>query len=136
MTNPRALSSEASTRIVSEGEDGARGVVCIELSSAISVNNLHQNVPGRGRITSNDYRIWKDRSGWELLECRPAKIKGPVALRYEFKQGRADLGNLEKAVTDLLVTHGVIEGDGPKIVREIVLTWGDVEGVRVTVCPV
>lgn len=121
------------------GLDGTGGMgerATYNLSSWISVNNLFLNVKGRGRVISNDYRIWRDRMGWELLEQRPKKIKGPVALRYEFKRGRADLGNLEKACTDLLVTHGVIENDGPNIVREIVLTWGEVEGVRVTVCPV
>jgi Holliday junction resolvase RusA-like endonuclease len=137
--NPRASSGNSSNKALlafPKGE-GARGnPVTIELSRWFSLNNMHDNIPGRGRVTSNEYRIWKDLAGWELLNQHPRKIKGPVALQYEFKKGRADLGNLEKACTDLLVTHGVIEGDGPNIVREIWLAWSDVEGVRVTVCPV
>ena len=69
---------------------------------------------------------------------RPPMFKGPVKLQYEFQEGqdnrRRDVGNLEKPVTDLLVTHGVIEADDGRIVRGISLNWSrDVVGVRVTV---
>lgn len=142
MTNPRAALSGSSSStlgvVFPKGEGVARGhpqMTTIELSSWISVNNLFQNAR-RGRIMTPEYRLWKDRSGWELLSRRPAKIQGPVSVLYEYREGRADLGNLLKAPEDLLVTHGVIEGDGPKIVRDIRMTFADVEGVRVTICPV
>ena len=41
-----------------------------------------------------------------------------------------------KPVTDLLVLHGVIEDDGPSIVRRINLSLDEsIQGVRVTVSP-
>ena len=65
---------------------------------------------------------------------KPQPIKGPVSIAYQVEdKGRADLGNLEKAITDLLVSHHMIEGDGREIVRRIAMEWADVEGVRVTV---
>lgn len=69
---------------------------------------------------------------------RPLTVPGPVTLLYEVQEGkdnrRRDIGNLEKGITDLLVTYGVIEADHDKVVREIRLIWNrDVVGVRVTV---
>jgi len=45
------------------------------------------------------------------------------------------VGNLEKAATDLLVEHGIIEADDNSVVREIRLKWSDIEGMRVTITP-
>ncbi len=45
----------------------------------------------------------------------PAQIAGPYALHLRFnrtyKGGKADLGNLEKATSDVLQAAGVIEDD-------------------------
>ena len=46
-----------------------------------------------------------------------------------------DLGNLEKAATDLLVTYGMIDGDDRKTVRQITMKWADVVLCDIVVRP-
>jgi Holliday junction resolvase RusA-like endonuclease len=111
----------------------------LTLPFPISVNALYVN-SSRGRQDSQRYATWKLEAGWELQRQRPAPVKGPVELLYEVQDGkdnrRRDLCNLEKGVTDLLVTHGVIEADHDLIVREVRMKWAkDVVGVRVTISP-
>lgn len=55
---------------------------------------------------------------------------------FEEKPGNRDLGNLEKATTDILVEHQVIEADSKRIVRKITLNWSkDIVGARVCISP-
>jgi Holliday junction resolvase RusA-like endonuclease len=105
-----------------------------------SSNNLFVNGK-RGRFRAPRYDSWIAHAGGEILRQRPAKFSGPVNLSYEFQEGvdrrRRDLGNLEKATTDLLVAHQIIRADDGSIVRKINLAWNpEVEGVRVTIEPV
>jgi crossover junction endodeoxyribonuclease RusA len=90
--------------------------------------------PGKGRVKTSEYRAWRIEAGWMLKMAKQQPISGPVSISYEIEdKGRADLGNLEKAITDLLVSHGMIEGDNREVVRRIAMEWAQVEGVRVTV---
>jgi crossover junction endodeoxyribonuclease RusA len=103
-----------------------------------SSNNLFATGKTRVRYRTQRYDSWIHEAGAEIMRQRPPKVSGPVILSYEFQEGqdkrKRDLGNLEKAVTDLLVSHGIIQGDDGSIVREIKLKWNpDVEGVRVTI---
>jgi len=105
-----------------------------------SVNNLFVNSK-HGRFRSQRYDSWINNAGNEILRQRPAKITGPVNLTYEFQEGRdnrkRDLGNLEKATTDLLVALRIIEADDGSIVRRISLAWNPaIEGALVTIEPV
>lgn len=90
----------------------------------------------RGRKISDTYQAWLDHAGYLLNRQHPPKIKGPVRLEYRFEDGgsRCDIDNLAKATGDILVKHGVIEGDGPSVVREINMRWAmGVKGVSITV---
>lgn len=103
-----------------------------------SVNGLWANGKHGKRYRTQRYDSWIYEAGAEIMRQRPAKYVGPVILSYEVQEpaGRLkyDLGNREKALTDLLVSHGIIQADDNTIVREIKLRWAaDVEGVRVTV---
>ncbi|HDA7431526.1 TPA: RusA family crossover junction endodeoxyribonuclease, partial [Staphylococcus aureus] len=105
-----------------------------------STNNLFINV-AKGRIPSARYADWRQEAGWSLKAQRPRSIKGPVILKYLFQEGqdrrKRDIGNLEKAATDLLVEHKVIESDDNTIVRAIALGWSkNVTGARVEIIPV
>jgi crossover junction endodeoxyribonuclease RusA len=102
-----------------------------------TTNHLFINA-GRKRVRSPKYRAWAEEAGWQLNAQKARLVPGPVALHYEFQEGqdkrKRDIGNLEKGLTDLLVTHGVIEADDGTIVREINLRWSrEVVGVRVTI---
>lgn len=87
----------------------------LSITTPPSVNNLFTNVPGRGRVKSRRYRQWLKAAGWELQGQRPLKIAGPFEVEIQVPPTRGDLDNYTKAVIDLLVRHGVVEGDGPKL---------------------
>lgn len=101
-----------------------------------SVNNLFFNRK-RGRTRTPEYLNWIYKAGWQIQQARQQPIPGPVAITYRVVDaGRFDLANIEKAATDLLVKHRLIEGDGRKIVRKITLEWApDVLGCHVVVQP-
>lgn len=103
-----------------------------------SVNGLWANSRNGGRFRTQKYDSWIYEAGAEIMRQRPAKVAGPVVLSYEVEEPKGkrkfDLGNREKALTDLLVSHRIIEADDNTCVREIKLKWSpDVEGVRVNV---
>jgi crossover junction endodeoxyribonuclease RusA len=112
-------------------------MIVLTLPFPVSVNAMFADGKTR-RHKSQRYADWLAEAGYALKSQRPGKMAGPVTLLYEVQEGkdnrRRDIGNLEKGVTDLLVTYGVIEADHDKIVREIRLIWNkDVVGVRVSV---
>lgn len=103
-----------------------------------TLNNLFINAPGRGRVASPEYRAWQHEAGLKLNTQRPTPVPGKIAVTFEFRKPdniRRDLGNLEKATSDLLVKQGVIEDDC--LIEELSLRW--VYGVpweaRVTIRP-
>lgn len=114
----------------------------IALPMPPTTNNLYVNADkkrGKGRIRSAPYSAWVKEAGYRLNAQRPPLMAGKVALLIEVEEPktarRTDIGNKEKAVTDLLVSHRVIQGDDQRFVRQITLRWADVSGVRVTVRP-
>ena len=70
-----------------------------------STNNMFIN-GSKGRFRSQKYDDWINEAGWELQRQRPSKHDGPVALSFEFQDGRdkrmRDISNLIKAPEDLL----------------------------------
>ena len=115
-------------------------VVMLDLPIPPSTNNLFFNIGSgarRGRVKTVEYQDWIIEAGWLLKQQRPAPVLGKVVLLIEVAEPdtkrRQDVANREKAVTDLLVTHGVIEGDDQRFVREITMRWAPIKGVRVTV---
>ena len=116
-------------------------MITFDLPYPPTTNNLFINVR-RGRIRSQKYDSWIQEAGCEIMRQRPRKVEGPVSLNYEFQEvhkvnRKRDLGNLEKATTDLLVKHGIIEADHDLIVRRVSANWNaEVEGVRITIQPV
>lgn len=110
--------------------------VTLDLPYPPSANGLFANVAGRGRVRSDRYRQWANAAGWQLVSQKPGKVAGRYVLALEVERRdrrKRDLDNLLKAVSDLLVQHGVIEAD--HLAEHIHLAWGDVEGCRVTVAP-
>lgn len=106
-----------------------------------STNNLFINVT-KGRIKSQKYAEWIMEAGYLLnaQAARLGRVQGPVKLEYEIGETdkrRKDVGNFEKAATDLLVSHGIIEADDSRIVREINLRWcKHVQGIQITITPI
>lgn len=102
--------------------------VTVEMSSLPpSVNTIWKRF-GRNVCRSDAYKAWLQSAGWELAtrEPRGSSVKGPYALELRFRRdasaaARLDLGNLEKAVSDLLVAHGVIQDDS--LAQSISMAW-------------
>ena len=93
-----------------------------------SVNALYRNRKkdgkGRGRIKTERYNTWLNAAGWELNQQKPPKVKGNYILWLYCERPdkrRRDLGNLLKAMEDLLTDLGVIEDDSLAV--EIHLYW-------------
>lgn len=109
----------------------------ITLPMPPSTNSLF---PGqRRRYRSAEYEAWITEAGWELKRQRPPKAAGRVSLLIEVAEPKTkraqDVTNRIKAVEDLLVSHGVIQGDDQRYVRRVTAEWADIEGVRVTITP-
>ena len=110
--------------------------VVVTLPMPPTTNNLFAG-NGKRRFRTEAYEAWIIEAGFLLNRQNPRTVNGKVNLLIEVEEPktarRMDVANREKATTDLLVSHGVIEGDDQRFVREITLRWADVSGVRVTV---
>ena len=61
---------------------------------------------------SAEYRNWIDLAGRELLSLRQAKVTGWYVLHLELPAKMlGDSGNREKALSDLFVSHNLIDDD-------------------------
>lgn len=102
----------------------------------VSTNHLYGNNRSGGRSITDAYESWRIESGWLIKAARLKPIKGPVNITLSVEdRGHRDLSNAGlKSIEDLLVTHGLIEGDDRRYVRGISLGWSeDVKGVAVLV---
>jgi len=108
-----------------------------------SVNNLYYNTGrGGGRNIGEHYKRWKAEAASLVMVQRigQERVSGPYALHAVFGRcfpfrARTDLGNLEKALSDLLVEMNVIDDD--RLAEKITLEWGDVQcGCEVTISSV
>lgn len=112
-------------------------MIIYQLPMPPSVNAMFANRAGngRGRITTRKYNEWRRQAGLQIMGQGPLrKISGPVAIRLIISDStRGDIDNRCKAVLDLLVSHKIIEDDSKRIVRKILLEWGDVEGAQVEI---
>jgi hypothetical protein len=113
--------------------------VVITLPFPVSVNAMFADGKTR-RFKSQRYCDWLLEAGYALNVQKPPQIKGKYHITYAFQEGQdrreRDAFNLEKGVTDLLVKHGVVEGDSNKYLRKGSVEWDrSVIGVRITITP-
>jgi len=94
------------------------------------------------RPKTKRYLKWITEAGWQLKIQRVLPTRGPVKLTYElYNEAKGasnlwDYANREKAVTDLLVEHGIIEADHRLIVKELTVKGTDDPiGIRITILP-
>lgn len=98
-----------------------------------SLNNIYANVPGRGRVKSGRYKVWRSAAGWDVKLAKPASFSCKVVLDLTVARPRvrSDISNRIKAVEDLLVEMGVLADDS--LVEEVRARWGDVKGCRIEI---
>ena len=109
--------------------------------SACFTNAAPRFVKGGGRSKAHIGRKMTKRYAAWIRHCmltvgHVGKVPGPVAVDYRFARPdkrKRDLGNLEKAVSDLLVKMKVIEDDS--LIQDLRLRWLGDAPVRITVTP-
>ncbi len=76
-----------------------------------SLNHLYRNVPGRGRVVTEDYRMWRELAGWagapwpRLADDPRNRLGWAVVIEARGLGHHRDLDNICKPVLDLIVTH-------------------------------
>lgn len=113
--------------------------VGISLPGPISVNGLFANIPGKGRITTREYKAWR-KSAAELLSVQRSRtFDVPVAITVyvgEEGVGGMDGDNTSKAYLDALKRAGIIKDDSRKWVRTVEVVWvPDMAGAVAWVAP-
>ncbi len=108
--------------------------ILIYLPFPPSVNEMfaNNNRAGRGRILSTFYRAWKEEAGWMLKAQKIKPYIGRFRLGIQLDDShRGDCDNRVKAVSDLLVSNGIVQGDQKKYMKGVSVDWE-----RVTDCVV
>lgn len=103
-----------------------------------SVNALYANIPNVGRIKTHAYKQWQKEAGLRLNLQRPKKVSGRVRLSIRAvppDKRKRDLGNLEKAIADLLVDMGVIDDDSLIECQTACWVSDTLQGISVGVYP-
>jgi crossover junction endodeoxyribonuclease RusA len=90
-------------------------VIRIHLPFPPSVNALYGNGGSkRGRHKTKEYKAWQQLAGMCIRDSHRQAL-GPYSLSIALKRSAvstlSDLTNREKAVSDLLVAHGVVKDD-------------------------
>jgi Holliday junction resolvase RusA-like endonuclease len=104
-----------------------------------STNHLFAG-DGRRRYKTKEYAAWIEEAGYALNRQKPEPIRGKVRLLIEVEEPKMaiaqDVTNRIKASEDILVRHGIIEGDDQRFVRSVTAEWSrHVVGIRITVTP-
>lgn len=110
------------------GNAGPAGVI---IPKPPSVNGLFRNLKNRrlgqkGRARTARYVAWHNAAAVAVLaHCKPLQsIAGGYVLRVELGRRKgSDLGNYEKAISDLLVSLGIVRDDSD--CESISLLWAD-----------
>ncbi len=107
--------------------------VALDLPAPISTNDLwtiRKSRFGKHHLSrTHEYEAWLKSAGWSLVAQKPGRVAGAYGLRLTVgRDSKIDLGNAEKAVSDLLEKYGVIDND--RFASEIHLGWGDGEGMH------
>ena len=97
-----------------------------------SVNAMFGNRKG-GRYKTPVYAAWIEQAGLELLTQRPGRVSGKYEIliqvpRIGTRKG-SDVGNREKAISDLMTKLGVITDDS--YCERIIIEWRNGENVRI-----
>lgn len=88
-------------------------MILLSLPFPVSVNAMYKNIR-KGRAKTKRYMTWANSAGWSIKEQKPDPIKGFYSLTLilnEKDNRRRDPDNFVKSVSDLLVTHQLIEDD-------------------------
>lgn len=101
-------------------------MIRISLPMPPSVNNLFANKKAGGRCKTSAYKDWQKLAGTFVKDSHRLNL-GPysisIALKRSTVSSLSDLTNREKAVSDLLVAHGVVKDD--RYCQRLLMTWDE-----------
>lgn len=87
-------------------------MITLKLPVPPSANNLFANMKGQGRIRSEKYLKWINDAGWHLKAQKPGSISGRYSLSIVLPaKTRGDIDNRIKSISDLIVSHRVVQDD-------------------------
>lgn len=90
-------------------------IITLTLPFPPSVNRLWKTKKTGGMYRSKEYVAWRQHALWAIQSrCKGEYIKGHYELQISAvrpDKRRRDIGNLEKAVSDILQEAGIIEDD-------------------------
>ena len=112
-------------------------MILLTLPFPVSVNAMYKNIR-KGRAKSQRYMTWARSAGWSIKEQKPEPIKGWYTLTlvlHEKDKRRRDPDNFVKAVSDLLVTHNLIDDDCMCADLQVHRQYSDEAKVEVIVRP-
>lgn len=94
-----------------------------------SANALFMNF-GKKRKKTYTYEMWIGEASQMILEQKPPNMTDRCIIVYDMQcpNKSRDSGNCEKALTDILVTHGIIKDDSYKYVKGVFPVWNDDKG--------
>lgn len=93
-----------------------------------------KNAAKRGRVKTDRYKAWIAEALDAVRASKPPYFDSPVMVEYFFRRPDRrprDLGNLEKATSDILVTAEVLKDDS--LIADMRLAWGSVEPVTIII---
>lgn len=91
-----------------------------------SVNALFANKRAGGRTKTAEYKAWQHLAGMCVRDSHRQAL-GPYSLSIALKRSTvstlSDLTNREKAISDLLVAHGIVKDD--RYCHRLVMVWDE-----------
>lgn len=108
-------------------------IVSLWLPFPPSLNSLY---PGKiRRHKSKRYTQWIIDATHALSQQDTSmRFSEPVQITYRIgrpDKRQRDLANLEKAPSDLLVSHGILADDS--LIHRLIMEWAEIEGVQVEI---
>jgi len=97
-------------------------MIRIELPYPPTANNLFKNA-GRSRVKTLAYNAWIKLASTQIKDSHRLGV-GHYSIAIALKRPdnrRRDIANCEKAVSDLLVSHGVIKDDS--LCERLTMAW-------------
>lgn len=101
-------------------------MIRIALPMPPSVNGLYANKKAGGRTKTAEYKAWHKLASTKIKASHRQAL-GPynisIQLRQSVVSSLSDIANREKALSDFLVSHGVIKDD--RYCRSLFMTWAE-----------
>jgi Holliday junction resolvase RusA-like endonuclease len=101
-------------------------MIKLSLPMPPSTNGLFANKKAGGRFKTKPYKDWQKLAGACVKDSHRLNL-GPysisIALKRSTVSSLSDLTNREKAVSDLLVSHGIVKDD--RYCQRLVMCWDE-----------